>query len=287
MSTPPGYGPPPEQGGPPSYGPPSGQQPGHGQQGYGQQQPGYGQQQPGYGQQQPGYGQQQYGQQQEYAQYPPQGGGYGGPPTKSKAPWLVGGAVVVVLVGVGLALYFTVFSGNSKKNTSSPKGVVTSFLNAATDNDTAAAKKIVCSKDQHLITGDAGGLNGDSPKDKLKSFTVKGSTEKGNIAKVTASVTSQAGQTQTASFYTQKDGGDWKVCPSAEQTYNGGSGDTGAGKTGKGQTGPSGKVPSGLPSNLPSGLPSNLPSGLPSGLPSNLPSLPSGFPTLPSGFPTK
>jgi hypothetical protein len=281
MSTPPGYGPPPDQGGQPPYGPPSGQQPGYGQQpgqqpGYGQQQPAYGQQQqpgygqqpgqppygqqqPGYGQQQPGYGQQPqagygqqpgqqpYGQQQPgYGQYPPQGG-YGAPPSKSKAPWLAGGGVLV-LVAVGLLLFFFVFKGNDKKDTSSPKGVVTSFLNAAKDNDAGAAKKLVCKASQSEINGNAS-IGGEA----LKSFSIKGVKQNGDTAVVTASITTSKASNQPATFNTKKESGDWKVC------FDSGSAspDTGGSNGGGGK------------------------------LPSNLPSLPSGFPDLPSGFPSK
>lgn len=295
MSTPPGYGPPPDQsGGQPQYGPPSGQQPYGGQPGYGQQpppqppygqqppqygqQPQYGQPQPGYGQQPPQYGQQpppqqQYGQQQ-YGGQPGYGGQYqqyGAPQRKSKAPWFAGGGVIVVIAAVVVVLFFTVFKSDKKKDdTSSPKGAVTSFLNAAKDKDVSAAKKVTCKADQAMYNEGSSGVAkslGGGSDEKITSFTVKGSKQSGDTAVVTVAIKTNKGNNTTVPYGAKKESGKWLFCPSAASQMPG-NGDN---------------LPSGMPSNFPSGsLPSNFPTDS-----NGLPQVPSGFPSLPSGFPSQ
>ena len=122
----------------PGYGQQPGQQPGYGQQ-PGQGQPGYGQQQPGPpaqpGYSQPGYGQPGYAPQDGYGQQPGYGTpqpGYGGPgagygaggqapfgapPSKNRAPLIIGIVVLIVVVAVGGYFALRLLGGGDEQPT--------------------------------------------------------------------------------------------------------------------------------------------------------------------------
>ena len=179
------------------YGPP-----GHGQQGSGYDQygPGYAQQ-PQYGYQQPQ--QPQYGYQQPYAPM-------GQPPKKSALPWIIVGAVVV-LVAVGVTLWLTLGGGSTANNpSSSPRQVTQSFLDAAKKQDKAAAEQYVCANLKSQIESSTSSYQDVAAAGISLTITGDG-TISGDTAEVPVSM-SAYGQNASIKIALVKEGGVWKVC---------------------------------------------------------------------------
>ncbi|HVK21736.1 MAG TPA: hypothetical protein VM677_10295 [Actinokineospora sp.] len=189
------------------FGQPDPYQGGYPQQGYPQQgapQPGY-QQQPGYPQQQPGYPQQGGYQQQQFGQ--PQPGGYpqqqfggqppyGAPAQRSKLPWILAGAGVLV-IGVVLVLVFTLTGGGAR-------GVVEDYVAAIEAHDANALNGLACDK-SHPVPQEIFEKNKDRIPTNLKIVSV---VENGDSAEAKVEMTI-SGKQRTEDLELRKKDGDW------------------------------------------------------------------------------
>lgn len=212
-----GWGPQPPQGGPQQPA-----QPGYGQQPYGQP---YGQQPYGqpYGQQQ--HGPQQYGPgaypQQGYPQGNPYGppdgmrNPYGGPPKKSKAPWLIGGigGGLVVVTGV-VVLAVMLFSGQQAQTVAEEfRGITERELHQPGSVDIAEYAPLVCDSLQHeveqtrLYSG-AGATEG-FPE---ATMTLDAVETNGDSGRAAYTVTFPDEEPENLWWSLTKDDGDWKIC---------------------------------------------------------------------------
>jgi hypothetical protein len=204
------FGPPP--GGQPQYGQPRYDQPQYGQPQYGQ--PSYGQ--PAYGQPpygQPGYGQPSYGPAGGYPPGPPGPPGpgapggpgygpYGGPPPRSKTPWIIGGIAVLAVAGIAVALIVTLGSSNSSDGA---KAAVDTLLRADVNKDLKTAQNITCDPLHSQI-------DESFVQDPDKSYTIGKATENGDSATVATTVVDSDNSSHSVVFDVRKQNGTWKVC---------------------------------------------------------------------------
>lgn len=183
----------------PGYGPPQN----YGQPQYGQ--PQYGPPQ-GYGQ--PQYGPPQYGPPPGYAQQ--YQAGYGPPQQpKSKLPWIVT-ASVVVLVAIGLTLFFVLRGGSATTSSATPEQVTQAFVDAAKKQDKSEAEKYVCDSLKSQIESSSttdlyGGIGS------VTSIVVGSASTSGDTSTVPVKIT-VSGYTQSVNFTLNRQGGVWKIC---------------------------------------------------------------------------
>lgn len=154
---------------------------------------------------------------------PPQGGygppppGYAPPPTygqppppKSNKGWLLGGGgALIVLIAVGLTLFFVLRGGDGKADASSPTETVESYLNAAKDDDTDAGLELLTDELRDQVDK-LGSLMGDTDE-KLADYDIGEEKVDGDKATVDAHVVSDQDNKADLEFQLVKDGDDWKI----------------------------------------------------------------------------
>ncbi|WP_319446957.1 MULTISPECIES: hypothetical protein [unclassified Mycobacterium] len=232
----PGGQPWPPQQPPPGLGNPQGypqEAPGYAPQ-YPQSYPGYGQ--PGYGYPQPGYGYQP--QQPQGYGYPPQGfppPGYpppGFPPPKSGGSgkwWLIGGAAVLAVIGLVLAIVLGTSSdgkgpssnasGRAGSSGSSDEDQIRSLLTSPTGgtDPQQLLEQHFCQNDQEVFKklGGLGALDVPGGMDGKPAPSVSISDIKVTGSKATADLTvggSQNPGLPSSTIYFRKESGEWKFC---------------------------------------------------------------------------
>jgi hypothetical protein len=116
-----------------------------------------------------------------------------------------------------VVLFLTVFNGGGdKKNTSSPKDTVSSFLNAAKDSDVGAARKLVCTEDLKSFDSNSKEALGVGDNEKLASYTVESTKQNGNVATVSVALRGTKGNKVSSKITVKQESGKWLVCPSAQ-----------------------------------------------------------------------
>jgi hypothetical protein len=208
------------------------QSPGYGQPSYGYPQPGYGYQP----QQPPGYGYQP-GQPQGFG-YPPQGfppPGYppqGFPPPKSGGSgkwWLIGGAAVLAVIGLVLAIVLgtssdgkgpnSTASGRPGSSGSSDEDQIRSLLTSPTGgtDPQQLLEQHFCQNDQEVFKklGGLGALDVPGGMDGKPTPEVSISDIKVTGSKATADLTVTGNQNPglpSSTIYFRKESGEWKFC---------------------------------------------------------------------------
>lgn len=134
---------------------------------------------------------------------------------RGRTPWAFGGAAVIALVVLGLVLFFTVGGGDGPtSDTSSPRGAVTSFVDAATTGDLEAVKNVSCPSLRRDIDAHPHDYD-NSGNEIVVRFTVKSTTQHGKQADVDVTLVSNMGHTESQTYQTVRDNGEWTVCNAA------------------------------------------------------------------------
>ncbi|MEV6323770.1 hypothetical protein AB0M45_21635 [Nocardia sp. NPDC051787] len=149
----------------------------------------------------------QYGQQPPYGtQYPPQPGRRG----SATVPLLLGGAVILVAIGVGA--YF-LFSGGGIGKSSDPREVAQAFVDGRGDN-----QDLLCAADRAKIenaqqsAGKPTSVPKIDAKSTLKSVDVPDGSDKGKFTVDVAVKVGSRSNTQSVTYDLVKEDGEWKVC---------------------------------------------------------------------------
>jgi hypothetical protein len=154
--------------------------------------------------------------------YPPAGYGagygYGYPMPRPRRTGLIIGIIagVVVLVGVGLTLFFVLRKGSDKAGTTA-RETASSYVSAMKAQDLGAIRDLSCAKDQDYMTNSPEGIQ--STFDQLAGATLSLGSVDENGSTATASISVAVnGQTGDIPINLYKNtNGTWLVCETALQ----------------------------------------------------------------------
>lgn len=131
-----------------------------------------------------------------------------------RAPWTLAAAAVVAVVVVGVVLFFAGGGDGPSGDTSSPRGVVTSFVSAAVSGDLVAMKKVSCPSLRREIARHPHDYD-NSGTEIVVRYRVRNATQHGEQADVDVALTSNQGHTEAQTYQTVRSDGEWRVCNAA------------------------------------------------------------------------